>query len=73
MKRLLLKNSFEEGLLDCPHYTRPEVFEGKEVPEVLRSGNHEKIARWRKEQALAKTRNIRSDLLESFDLREKKL
>lgn len=66
------QDSFEEGLLDCPHYTRPEVFEDKEVPDILRSGNHEKIAKWRREQAIAKTRNTRSDLLEGLDVRERK-
>lgn len=57
------EDSFEQGLLDCPHYTRPEVFEGKEVPEVLLSGNHKRIAEWRKEQALKKTKRMRPDLL----------
>jgi tRNA (guanine37-N1)-methyltransferase len=60
------EDSFEEGLhglLDCPHYTRPPVFEGKAVPEILLSGNHEKIALWRKQQALNKTRRMRPDLL----------
>ena len=46
------QDSFTEGLLDCPHYTRPEVYEGRRVPEVLLSGNHEKIRRWRLQQAL---------------------
>lgn len=57
------EDSFEQGILDCPHYTRPEVFEGKEVPEVLLSGNHKKIAEWRNEQALKKTKRMRPDLL----------
>ena len=42
-----MKIRFEHGILDCPHYTRPEVFEGQAVPEVLLSGNHKKIAEWR--------------------------
>lgn len=57
------EDSFEQGLLDCPHYTRPEVFEGKEVPAVLLSGNHKRIAEWRKEQAFNKTKRMRPDLL----------
>lgn len=58
------EDSFEKnGLLDCPHYTKPEVFEGKSVPPVLLSGNHKEIANWRKEQALKKTRAMRPDLL----------
>lgn len=57
------QDSFEEGLLDCPHYTRPEVFEGLEVPKELLSGNHQEIAAWRRRQAQAKTKKIRPDLL----------
>jgi tRNA (guanine37-N1)-methyltransferase len=57
------QDSFAEGLLDCPHYTRPEVYEGRAVPEVLLSGNHEHIRRWRLDQALARTRSRRPDLL----------
>ena len=50
------EDSFENGLLDCPHYTRPEVFEGKwQCPPVLLSGNHQEIAKWRRKQALEKT------------------
>jgi len=56
------EDSFENGHLDCPHYTRPEVFESHAVPEVLLSGNHQKISLWRKERALEKTRRIRPDL-----------
>lgn len=58
------EDSFENGLLDCPHYTRPDIFEGKNVPDVLRSGDHKKIAEWRYEQSLKKTRSVRPDLLE---------
>jgi tRNA (guanine37-N1)-methyltransferase len=57
--------SFSEGLLDYPHYTRPPEFRGMKVPEVLLSGNHAEIARWRKEAALEKTRRKRPDLLQS--------
>jgi tRNA (guanine37-N1)-methyltransferase len=52
------------NLLDCPHYTRPEVFEGRAVPEVLLSGNHAAIERWRRKQALGRTATRRPDLLE---------
>ena len=55
--------SFSEGLLDCPHYTRPPDFRGMKVPDVLLSGNHAEIERWRREAALAKTRRNRPDLL----------
>ncbi len=57
------EDSFVNGLLDYPHYTRPEVFEGLAVPEVLRSGNHAKIRAWRLKQSLALTRAKRPDLL----------
>ena len=49
------EESFNDGLLDFPHYTRPEEFRGMRVPEVLLSGNHQEIARWRQEQALKRT------------------
>lgn len=58
------EDSFADGLLDCPHYTRPEVYENCVVPEVLLSGDHEKIRRWRLTQALARTATRRPDLLE---------
>lgn len=58
------QDSFANGLLDCPHYTRPVEFEGMAVPEVLQSGNHAKIARWRLKQALAGTLKRRPDLLD---------
>ncbi len=59
-----LKNeSFEEDLLEGPHYTRPANFRGLKVPDVLLSGNHEAIKRWRREQAVAKTKKTRPDLL----------
>jgi len=62
------QDSFAEGLLDCPHYTRPEVVEGKSVPDVLLSGDHANIARWRYKQALGRTHLRRPDLLEKLDL-----
>lgn len=55
--------SFSSGMLDHPHYTRPEAFRGLEVPGVLLSGNHAAIAKWRRERAEEKTRRNRSDLL----------
>ena len=58
------------GLLDCPHYTRPEVYEGEAVPAVLLSGNHAEIARWRLKQALGRTWPRRPDLLEKRALTE---
>ncbi|MCD6169701.1 MAG: tRNA (guanosine(37)-N1)-methyltransferase TrmD [Candidatus Latescibacteria bacterium] len=59
-----LDDSFQNGLLDCPWYTRPRVFEGMKAPEVLFSGDHQKIHRWRMAQALERTRKRRHDLLE---------
>jgi tRNA (guanine37-N1)-methyltransferase len=56
-------DSFSDGLLDCPHYTRPAEFRGMKVPEVLLNGNHAEIEKWRAERALEKTRSIREDLL----------
>ncbi|MDR3351720.1 MAG: tRNA (guanosine(37)-N1)-methyltransferase TrmD [Zoogloeaceae bacterium] len=57
------EDSFVAGLLDCPHYTRPEEYQGQRVPEVLLSGNHASIRRWRLKAALARTRERRPDLL----------
>lgn len=62
------EDSFADGLLDCPHYTRPELLEGVAVPEVLLSGDHEKIRRWRLKQALGRTWLRRRDLIESREL-----
>lgn len=56
------EDSFENGLLDCPHYTRPVDFEGHLVPEVLLSGHHQEIAKWRHERAIEKTQKTRPDL-----------
>lgn len=63
------EDSFEAGIFDCPHYTRPELFEGQLVPEVLLSGNHRKIEEWRHQQALNKTRRVRPDLIENQRVR----
>ena len=57
------EDSFVNGLLDCPHYTRPEEYKGERVPEVLLSGNHAKIKQWRLKMALRRTRDQRPDLL----------
>ncbi|MCI8759836.1 MAG: tRNA (guanosine(37)-N1)-methyltransferase TrmD [Clostridia bacterium] len=59
------EESFSNGLLEYPQYTRPEVFEGKAVPKILLSGHHENIARWRKEKSIEMTKKKRPDLLEN--------
>ena len=64
------QDSFVGGLLDCPHYTRPELYEGEAVPPVLMSGDHAKIARWRLKQALGRTWQRRPDLLAKRELSE---
>ena len=61
------EESFEQGLLEYPHYTRPQNWEGRMIPEVLRSGDHAKIAAWRKHQAEADTRLRRPDLWERYN------
>ena len=62
------EESFVHGLFDCPHYTRPEEYAGMQVPEVLLSGNHEKIRRWRLKQALGRTWRRRPELIERREL-----
>ncbi|MBL1140738.1 MAG: tRNA (guanosine(37)-N1)-methyltransferase TrmD [Proteobacteria bacterium] len=64
------EDSFVDGLLDYPHYTRPEQVDGHAVPDILLSGDHEKIRRWRLKQALGKTWKSRPDLIESIELDE---
>ncbi len=64
------QDSFATGLLDCPHYTRPEQHALGDVPEVLLSGNHAAIARWRRKQALGRTWQRRADLLQQLELNE---
>ncbi len=64
------QDSFAEGLLDCPHYTRPEDFDGMRVPDVLLSGNHAQIRRWRLKQSLGRTWQRRPDLLHAIKLTE---
>ena len=63
-----IEDSFAAGLLDCPHYTRPEVYEGRAVPDVLLSGDHARIRRWRLKQALGRTWQRRPDLLGAREL-----
>jgi tRNA (guanine37-N1)-methyltransferase len=63
-----VQDSFVDGLLDCPHYTRPEVYRGEAVPEVLMSGHHAEIQRWRLKQALGRTWLRRPDLLAARQL-----
>ena len=67
------EESFSEGLLEYPQYTRPEIFEGVKVPEVLLSGHHENINKWRKEQAIHITKTKRPDLLKNYSLSKKEI
>jgi tRNA (guanine37-N1)-methyltransferase len=60
--------SFAQGLLDYPHYTRPEVFRDLHVPEVLLSGHHAMIEKWRRKEALRRTLNVRPELIERANL-----
>jgi tRNA (guanine37-N1)-methyltransferase len=62
------QDSFAEGLLDCPHYTRPEEIDGQRTPEVLLSGDHAEIARWRMKEALGRTYERRPDLIEKLEM-----
>ena len=64
---------FTDGLLEYPQYTRPEVFEGVQVPEVLLSGHHENIDKWRKEQSIHITKKKRPDLLKNYPLSKKEI
>lgn len=63
-----MDESFSNGLLEYPQYTRPEEFEGKRVPEVLLSGHHENIRKWRRLQSLIITRDRRKDLFDKIEL-----
>jgi tRNA (guanine37-N1)-methyltransferase len=67
-ERSAADESHADGLLEYPQYTRPEVFRGQRVPDVLRSGNHAAIARWRRKESLRRTLECRPDLLEAADL-----
>lgn len=62
-----INESFSEGLLEYPQYTRPEEFEGEKVPEILLSGNHQEIANWRQSESVKRTKKIRPDLLTQTD------
>jgi len=62
------EDSFFNGVLDYPHYTRPDELRGRRIPEILLSGHHEKIRKWRKEQALRATLAKRPDLLETAEV-----
>jgi len=62
------EESYTSGLLEYPHYTRPPEFRGLRVPDVLLSGNHEQIARWRRKESLRLTRQRRPDLFTNLDL-----
>ena len=64
------QDSFIDGLLDCPHYTRPESIDGRNVPKVLLGGDHQAIQRWREKQSLGRTFQRRPDLIEHLDLSE---
>jgi tRNA (guanine37-N1)-methyltransferase len=66
----VVEDSFMTGLLDCPHYTRPEQLDDQAVPDVLLSGHHEEIKRWRLKQSLGRTKEKRPDLLEKRQLNE---
>lgn len=67
------EDSFEEGRLDYPHYTRPEEYKGKKVPSVLLSGDHKKIAEWRRKKALEKTKRMRPDLWQKLNYNREEL
>ena len=67
-ERSNLEDSFEGGLLEYPHYTRPRTFRGKEVPNILLSGDHEKIRLWRRTESLRRTLERRPDLLKKARL-----
>lgn len=66
-KESLDEESFDDGNLEYPQYTRPQDFLGYKVPDVLVSGNHQEVARWRKEQALKRTNTVRPDLIKNND------
>ena len=65
--------SFEDNLLEAPQYTRPEVWRGRRVPQVLLNGNHKEIEAWKREQSLQLTKQLRPDLLETASLKPKKV
>ncbi len=68
----LENESFSNGLLEYPQYTRPQIFQGIAVPEVLVSGNHQEVEKWRNEQSLKRTKSLRKDLAKNFERKSKK-
>ena len=68
----LENESFSNGLLEYPQYTRPQIFQGLAVPEVLVSGNHQEVEKWRNEQSLKRTKSLRKDLARNFESKSKK-
>ena len=66
-------DSFSEGMLDCPHYTRPAEYQDMRVPEVLLSGDHERIRKWQRQQAIMRTFHRRPELLENVPLSDEDL
>lgn len=68
-----LNESFQNGLLEAPTYTRPFAFEGENVPEVLLSGNHKEVEKWKKEQSLIQTLKKRPDLLQKYDMTDEEI
>lgn len=72
-KESFLNESFQNGLLEAPTYTRPFVFEGENVPEVLLSGNHIEVEKWKKEQSLIQTLKKRPDLLQKYDITDEEI
>jgi tRNA (guanine37-N1)-methyltransferase len=69
-KKSAVEDSFTSGLLDCPHYTRPETYQNQSVPKVLLSGDHEKIRQWRLKESIKRTQQRRPDLLNNLALTE---
>jgi len=67
-----VEDSFSDGLLDCPHYTRPEAVDGMAVPKVLLEGHHAKITQWRMQQKILRTQQRRPDLYQQWLMRSKK-
>ena len=65
-----IEDSFTDNLLDCPHYTRPDTWKERPIPEVLLSGDHAAIERWRRQQSLGRTWQRRPDLLDKVQLNE---
>ena len=68
-----LEDSFAEGLLDCPHYTRPAEYEGDKVPDILLSGHHKNIEKWRKKESIKRTLLRRPDLIEKKEFTKEEL